>query len=160
MFCCLLVCLVWFSLVCFLFLFCFVFCFFFFVCFLTTIGHIKTSEIYKIHNVIIFNFNPRLTKLVFVTCLIKGGLNRSFKLENKHPRYAYFAPSYSYGSPLSTHTKKIQTSHVWRHNDTIFGDFTQIADLQWNIGQYWIFHQKSSKYRNFKRRFAYKGRRL
>ena len=33
--------------------------------------------------------------------------------------------------------------------DVTIVDFAQIADLQWNIGQNWIFCQKSSKYQNF-----------
>ena len=70
-------------------------------------------------------------------------------LKNKRLRYAYLVLWYSYGSPLSIHTKKVQTYHVWRHNDIIIVDFAQIADLQWNIGHKWIFRQKSSKYRNF-----------
>ena len=74
-------------------------------------------------------------------------------LKNKCLRYAYLIAWYSYGSPLFIHAKKVQTSHVhgfvWRHNDVIIVDFAQSTNLQWNIGQIWIFCQKSSKYWNF-----------
>ena len=45
----------------------------------------------------------------------------------------------------SFHTyQKVQTYHVQSHNDVIIVDFAQIADLQWNIDQNWIFRQKVS----------------
>ena len=55
-------------------------------------------------------------------------------------------------------SQKVQTLHVWRYSDVITADFAQTADLQWNMSQNWIFRQKSSKYRNFTRCFAYKRR--
>ena len=34
-------------------------------------------------------------------------------------------PWYSYGSPFSIYTKKVQTSNVWRQNGVIMIDFTK-----------------------------------
>ena len=55
--------------------------------------------------------NPRLTKRCFVTRLTRG-VHPPMNLKNKRLRYAYLVQWYSYGSPLSIHTTKVQTSHV------------------------------------------------
>ena len=68
---------------------------------------------------LIFDFNPRLTKLF-----------SPVNLKNERLRYAYLVPQYSYGPLLSIHTKNVQTSHVRRQNDVIIVDFAKTTDLQ------------------------------
>ena len=64
-------------------------------------------------------------------------------LKNKRLTYDYLVLWYSYGSSFSLHSKK------YKQNDVIIVDLAQIADSQWNIGQSWIFRQKSSKSHRF-----------
>ena len=82
--------------------------------------------------------NPHLTRLFFVTRLTKGGVIIPINLKNK-----------------SIHKKSTNTpcmTSQWCYNCAQFGNF------QWNIGQNWIFHKKSSKYQNFSGFFACKRR--
>ena len=103
--------------------------------------------------------NPHLTKRFCVIPLTKGGCcNPPWTLKNKRLRYVYLVPWYGYGSPLSTYTKKVQTSHVWRPNDVIIVDYAEIVDSRITVKYRpkFNFSPKSYKYQNFPGCFAYK----
>ena len=76
-----------------------------------------------------YTFNPRLTKPLFCNTSYQGILwQPPMNLKNKRLRYAYFVACNRPGSSLSIHAKKVQTSHLLRHDEVI--DIVQIADLQ------------------------------
>ena len=85
------------------------------------------------------NFNPRLTKLFFVTRLTKGVVATLNELEKIN----------TWGMLLWYHDIAMgllfpYIPKKYKHPvyDVITTTLAQIADFQWNIDQNWIFRQK------------------
>ena len=100
----------------------------------------------------IYRINPRLPKVFSVTHFPKWGGYHPLWTWNWHAQSMIeWYHSMRRVPPFHWYQNFEKSANVSRHNEVFKHGQPQNADFQGNIGQNWIFHQKSSKYRNFTR---------
>ena len=106
-------------------------------------------QIYKAWNsLLISNINPRLTK-PFCNTVYRGWLSPRVNLKTEHPTFVWLVPWWSYGSPLSIHTK------ISNHSNGRFS-VNMAKHMPNNKNKLSEISLKCSKYQNFTRFLAYK----